>query len=189
MTEYEKMIAGQLYNARDARLIHMRHKARALLGRINASLQDIQAGTRLKACQKLFRKIGPGFWMQPPFYCDYGTNIEIGENFYCNFNCVILDVAKVKIGSSVMLGPNVQIYTATHPLNASQRRQGLELGKAITIGDDVWIGGHAVLCPGVTIGRGSIIAAGAVVTKDVPPGVVVGGNPSKMIKEIREKKK
>ncbi len=184
MTEYEKMIAGHLYDAKDARLVRMRHKARALLGRINASLQDVRAGTRLKMCQKLFGKTGPGLWLQPPFYCDYGVNIEVGKNFYCNFNCVILDVAKVKFGSNVMLGPGVQIYTAGHPLDAARRRQGREFGKAITIGDDVWIGGHAVLCPGVTIGSGSVVAAGAVVTKDVRGGVVVGGNPAKGIKKI-----
>lgn len=185
MTEYEKMIAGDLYNASDAELTHMREEVRGLLTELNRSVQDVRSGERLSLCERIFGKTGKGLWLQPPFYCDYGKNIELGENVFFNFNCVILDVAKVIIGSNVFFGPNVQIYTAGHPLDAQKRREGQEFGKSITIGNDVWIGGSAVLCPGIKIGEKSIVAAGAVVTKDVPPNVVVGGNPAKMIKEIR----
>lgn len=173
MTEYEKMIAGELYNATDAELVTMRQKVRSLLDELNLSVQDVKDGKRLELCKKIFGKLGDGFWLQPPFYCDYGKNIELGQNVYFNFNCVVLDVAKVTIGSNVLIGPNVQIYTASHPFSFSERREGKEFGKSIVIGDDVWIGGGAVLCPGVTIGKKSIIAAGTVVTKDVPPCVVV----------------
>lgn len=184
MTEYEKMIAGELYNANDAELTRMRKEVRGLLSQLNQSVQDVRSGERLILCEKIFGKIGKGLWLQPPFFCDYGKNIELGENVYFNFNCVILDVAKVIIGSNVMMGPNVQIYTAGHPLNPELRRQGQEFGKSITIGNDVWIGGNAVLCPGIKIGAKSVIAAGSIVTKDVPPHVVVAGNPAKILKEI-----
>lgn len=184
MTEYEKMISGELYNAGDAELVRMRAEVRSLLTELNRALQDVKSGERLELCQKIFGKTGKGLWLQPPFYCDYGKNIELGENVYFNFNCVILDVAKVVIGSNVLFGPNVQIYTAGHPLDAQSRRQGHEFGKSIRIGNDVWVGGHAVLCPGITIGDESIIAAGAVVTKDVPPRVVAGGNPARILKEL-----
>ncbi len=184
MTEYEKMISGELYNASDAELVRMRKKARDLLNKLNSSVQDIKNGDRLALCKKLFGKVGSGLWLQPPFYCDYGKNIELGENVYLNFNCILLDVAKIIIGSNVMLGPNVQIYTAGHPLDAQERRRGLEFGKTVHIGNDVWIGGSAVLCPGIKIGDESIIAAGAVVAKDVPSKTVVGGNPVKVLKEL-----
>ncbi len=184
MTEYEKMIAGELYNANDAELVRMRKDVRGLLNELNRSVQDIKSGERLDLCHKIFGRTGAGLWLQPPFYCDYGKNIELGENVYFNFNCVVLDVAKVLIGSNVMFGPNVQIYTAGHPLEAGLRREGREFGKPVRIGNDVWIGGSAVLCPGITVGERSIIAAGAVVTKDVPHDVVVGGNPARVLKEI-----
>lgn len=186
MTEYEKMISGQLYKANDAQLVEMRKRARDMLFKINASLQDIKDGERLSLCLSLFGKTGKGLWLQTPFYCDYGTNIELGDNVYFNFNCVVLDVAPVKVGSNVLVGPSVQIYTAGHPLDPQARKDGQEFGKPIMIGDNVWIGGAAILCPGVTIGKNSIVAAGAVVTKDVPPNAVVGGNPAKIIREIKE---
>lgn len=184
MTEYEKMIAGQLYCADDGQLVLMRRQARDLLDQINASTRGIRQGPRLELCRQLFGKVGENFWLQGPFYCDYGSNIEFGDNVYLNFNCIVLDVAKVIIGSNVFFGPNVQIYTATHPLDAALRTSGQEYGKAITIGDNTWIGGSAIICPGVSIGDNSIIAAGAVVTKDVEPSVVVGGNPAKVIKVL-----
>lgn len=186
MSEYEKMISGELYNANDAELTRMRAEIRASLTELNQSLQDVRSGARLELCRKMFGKVGAGLWLQPPFYCDYGKNIEMGENVYFNFNCVLLDVAKIIIGSNVMFGPNVQVYTAGHPLDASLRRQGQEFGKTIKIGNDVWVGGNAVLCPGITIGDESIIAAGSIVTKDVPARVVVGGNPAKIIKQISD---
>lgn len=185
MTEFEKMIAGQLYNANDPQLVRMRADARDLLDQLNTSVRDVKADERLEVCRKIFGRVGKGLWLQPPFYCDYGKNIELGDNVYFNFNCVILDVAKVVIGSNVLMGPGVQIYTATHPLDPKLRQQGQEFGKSITIGDGVWIGGGAILCPGVTIGENSVVAAGAVVTKDVPANVVVGGNPARVIKEIK----
>lgn len=187
LTEYQKMISGELYNANDAELTRMRNDVRELLTRLNQSLQDVRSqyqNERVELCTKLFGKVGKGLWLQPPFYCDYGKNIELGDNVYFNFNCVLLDVAKIIIGSNTLLGPNVQIYTAGHPLDPKLRREGQEFGKTIRIGDDVWIGGSAILCPGVTIGDRSIIAAGSIVTKDVPPDTVVGGNPAKIIKSL-----
>lgn len=185
VTEYEKMISGELYNANDAELTRMRKDARDLLNKINQSVQDIRDGDRLEICKQLFGKTGTGLWLQPPFFCDYGRNIELGSNVFFNFNCVVLDVAKVIIGSNVMFGPNVQIYTAGHPLDEQKRRDAQEFGKTIRIGSDVWVGGSAILCPGITIGDASIIAAGAVVTKDVPAKVLVGGTPAKIIKELK----
>ncbi len=184
MTEYEKMIAGQLYNASDPELVSMRDETRNILDKINASLVEIKDGERLELCKQLFAKLGQNLSLQPPFYCDYGQNIEFGDNVFINFGCVILDVAKVVIGSNVLIAPNVQIYSATHPLDASLRLAGQEYGKPITVGDNVWLGGNAVICPGVTIGENSVIAAGAVVTKDVVPSVLVGGNPARVIKPI-----
>jgi len=184
MHEYEKMIAGQLYDARDPVLVTMRNKAREFLSEINRSAQDIRDGKRLDLCKALFRSVGTGLWLQPPFYCDYGSNIILGNNVFVNFNCVFLDVALITIGNGVQMGPQVQLYTAAHPLAWDKRRAGQEYGKPITIGDDVWIGGSAVICPGVTVGEKSVIGAGAVVTKDVPAGVVVAGNPAKMIKQL-----
>jgi maltose O-acetyltransferase len=183
MTEFNKMIKGEMYNANDPELVRMRAEVRDLLNELNHSVQDIKTGSRLDLCLKIFGKVGKGLWLQPPFYCDYGRNIEFGDNVYLNFNCVILDVAKVIVGSNVLFGPSVQIYTASHPINAQARQDGQEFGKEIRIGNGVWIGGSAVLCPGITIGDNSIVAAGAVVTKDVPANVIVGGNPARIIKE------
>jgi maltose O-acetyltransferase len=182
--EYDKMISGQLYNAGDPHLSNLRYNARKLLDSINSSALDIKDGKRLKLLGQLFGSAGKGLWLQPPFYCDYGSNITLGNNVYFNFDCVILDVAKVTIGSSVLFGPGVHIYTATHPLEWEKRKSGEEFGKPVTIKDDVWIGGGAVICPGVNIEEKSIIGAGAVVTRDVPSGVVVAGNPARVIKEL-----
>jgi maltose O-acetyltransferase len=118
----------------------------------------------------------------PPFFCDCGSNIELGRNVYFNFNCVILDVAKVSIGSNVLFGPAVQIYTASHPMDAAERRSGVECGKPIRIGNVVWVGGGAIVCPGVSIGVGAVIGAGSVVIKDIPPGVFAAGNPCRVIR-------
>jgi maltose O-acetyltransferase len=124
--------------------------------------------------------------IEPPFQCEYGCNISLGEQVFFNFNCVVLDVAPVRIGARVLIGPGVQIYTATHPLSAEQRKAGLEAGRRIDIGDDVWIGGGAILCPGVRIGSGSVIGAGSVVTRDLPHGVLAAGNPCRVIREIAD---
>ena len=185
MREYEKMVAGELYNALDSELMQMRKTARELADRINVTTAELRGlDMRLSLCAELFGQVGKNLWLQPPFHCDYGKNIFLGDNVYLNFGCTILDVARVTLGSNIFLGPNVQIYTATHPLHAGERNQGLESGEPITIQNNVWIGGSAVLCPGVTIGEGSVIGAGAVVTKDVPARVVVAGNPARMIKRI-----
>lgn len=184
VSEYQKMVAGLLYNANDPELVRRRQEARALLDRTNASVQNIRSGERLELYRQLFGKNGKGLWLQPPFFCDYGTNNELGDNVHFNFNCVLLDDGKVTIGSNVLMGPNVQIYTAGHPLDPEQRQQGLEFGKSVAIGNDVWIGGGAIICPGITIGEKSMIAAGVIVIKDVPCGCVVGGNPARIIKKI-----
>ena len=128
----------------------------------------------------------PDLWLQPPFYCDYGYNIKVGERVFFNFNCIVLDVAPVIIGSRTLFGPNVQVYTATHPLNPMERSSGLEFAKPIVIGEDVWIGGSAVICPGVTIGDGTTIGAGSVVTKDIPSTVFAAGNPCKVIRNLEQ---
>jgi maltose O-acetyltransferase len=122
--------------------------------------------------------------IQPPFYCDYGTNITLGKKVFFNFNCVVLDVAPVRISDYVLFGPSVQVYTATHPLSASERRMGLESGKPIVIGSDVWVGGGGILCPGVSIGARSIIGAGSVVTQDIPADVLAVGNPCRVLRSL-----
>ncbi|MEO6748506.1 MAG: sugar O-acetyltransferase, partial [Casimicrobiaceae bacterium] len=120
--------------------------------------------------------------IDPPFFCDYGYNIELGDNVYFNVNCVVLDVCRVRIGHNTLLGPGVHIYAATHPMSPAERATGLEAGKPVTVGDDVWIGGGAIVCPGVTIGKGAVIGAGSVVTRDVPPGVFAAGNPCRVVR-------
>ena len=137
----------------------------------------------MQILRQLFASGGDSVWLEPPFRCDYGTNIYLGEKVYFNFDCVILDVCEVRIGDFVFIAPGVHIYTATHPLEAEQRRTQ-EFGKPVTIGNDVWIGGKSVICPGITIEDRSVIGAGSVVTKDVPSGVVVAGNPAKVIRKI-----
>lgn len=183
MTEKQKMLSGLLYDASDPVLVNERVRARMLFGKINAMPED-QKIDRDALFYKLFGLAGSNLNIEPPFYCDYGTNINVGDNVFMNFDCCILDVMPVYIGNRTMLGPKVQIYTATHPLNAKERASGLEFAKPITIGDDVWIGGGAIINPGVTIGNRVVIGAGAVVTKDIPDDVFVGGNPARVIKHI-----
>lgn len=130
-----------------------------------------------------------GAFINPPFYCDYGSHIEVGKNFFANYNCTIIDVAKVKIGDNCLLAPNVAIYTAGHPIYPGTRNSAYEYGKAITIGDNVWVGGNTVICPGVTIGNNVVIGAGSVVTRDIPDWCVAVGNPCRVIKKITEKDK
>ena len=180
-TEKEKMLAGELYYGMDDELVAEHLRAQAILRQFNNSEDDLNRSEILKS---LFGKTGENFCVKPTFRCDYGYNIHVGENFFANYDCVILDVCKVTIGDNCMLAPRVCIYTATHPLDATTRISGLEYGKEVKIGDNVWIGGSAVIVPGVTIGNNVVVAAGAVVTKDVPDNVVVGGNPAKIIKEL-----
>lgn len=183
MTEKEKMIAGELYDPMDRQLVDDRLRTRLLIKELNESRED-QAEMRLRILKELIPKAGEGLWLQPPFYCDYGYNMVLGEKVFFNFNCVVLDVAEVKIGSRTLFGPNVQIYTATHPIDPRERASGLEYAKPITIGEDVWVGGSAVICPGVTIGNRSVIGAGSVVTKDIPDDVFAAGNPCRVIRSI-----
>ncbi|MHC1732658.1 MAG: sugar O-acetyltransferase [Bacteroidales bacterium] len=182
-TEKQKMLSGELYHAPDPELSEERLKARLLLDELNSSRED-EEEKRKSILKKLIPEAGAGFWMQPPFYCDYGYNISTGEKVFFNFNCVVLDVMPVKIGNRTLIGPNVQIYTATHPMDYRERASGLEFAKPVTIGEDVWIGGSAVICPGVTIGDRSVIGAGSVVAKDVPPDVFAAGNPCKVIRSL-----
>lgn len=182
-SEKEKMLAGELYNSADPQLVLERRRARDLLKTYNATA-DEEVARRGQLLQKLFAAVGEGTWIEPPFYCDYGGNITLGERVFMNFNCVILDCAKVTIGSNVFFAPAVQIYAATHPLDHLVRRT-LEYGKPVTIGDDVWVGGGAIVLPGVRVGSRSVIGAGAVVTRDVPEGVVVAGNPARVVRELK----
>ncbi|MFK8110647.1 MAG: sugar O-acetyltransferase [Rubripirellula sp.] len=181
-TEQEKMLAGELYDASDPTLTAGRLIARERCRAINTS-SPREETLRRGLLQELFASGGESVWLEPPFRCDYGTNIYLGEKVYFNFDCVILDVCEVRIGSYVFIAPGVHIYTATHPLEAELRRTQ-EFGKPVTIGNDVWIGGKAIICPGVTIGDRSVIGAGSVVTKDVPTGVVVAGNPARVIRQV-----
>lgn len=183
-TEREKMLSGEFYDPLDAELVGMRERARGLSGELNAAA----AGERELRRRVLGELLGSGaesVWVEPPFHCDYGRHIHLGEHVYFNFNCVVLDVCEVRIGSHTLLGPGVQIYTATHPMNAVQRRTR-EFGRPVEIGADVWVGGGAIICPGVTIGERSVIGAGSVVTRDVPADVFAAGNPCRVIREITE---
>jgi maltose O-acetyltransferase len=186
-TEKEKMLAGELYDALDPQLTEERTKARLLLKALNESRED-EPEERARILKELIPHAGEGLWLQPPFYCDYGSNMHIGEKVFFNFNCMVLDVAPVTIGARTLFGPNVQLYTATHPLHYKERASGLEAGKPITIGADVWVGGSAVICPGVSIGDRSVIGAGSVVTKDIPADVFAAGNPCRVIRALEENK-
>lgn len=176
------MLAGELYDATDPELGKQRMVARERCRALDQSSPRDES-LRRNILTKLFASGGDSVWLEPPFYCDYGINIYLGEKVYFNFDCVILDVCEVRIGDHVFVAPGVHIYTATHPLEAELRRTQ-EFGKPVAIGSDVWIGGKAIICPGITIGDRSVIGAGSVVTKDVPAGVVVAGNPAKVIREI-----
>lgn len=181
-SEREKMIAGEPYDASDPELKAARARARELCQRINA-MPVSQPQARAQLVAELFMR-DTRILLTPPFQCDYGWNIAFGEHVYFNFNCVILDVAPVTLGSHVMCGPGVHIYTATHPMSARARRTGIESGQPVTIGDDVWLGGGSIVCPGVTIGAGTVIGAGSVVTRSVPPGVFAAGNPCRVIRAL-----
>lgn len=183
-TEKEKMIAGELYDPLDQQLVDDRLKTRLLIKELNDSREN-QAEERMKILKELIPEAGEGLWLQPPFYCDYGYNMVVGEKVFFNFNCVVLDVAEVKIGSRTLFGPNVQIYTATHPIDPVERASGVEYAKPISIGEDVWVGGSSVICPGVTIGNRCVIGAGSVVTKDIPDDVFAAGNPCRVIRSIK----
>lgn len=180
-SEKEKMLAGELYLATDPQLVAERRRARDLLQALNAS-RDGDTELRASTLRELLGAAGERVWIEPPFFCDYGTNIRLGDRVFFNFNCVVLDVAQVDIGSDVMFGPAVQIYTATHPMEYQPRRAGQEFAKPVTIGSDVWVGGGAIILSGVTIGSRSVIGAGSVVTRDVPEGVFAAGNPCRVLR-------
>jgi maltose O-acetyltransferase len=186
-TEESKMLAGELYDALDPALVAARARARDLCWDLNAT-RDADQDSRRTILKQLFGKGGDSVWMQPPFFCDYGSNIHLGERVFFNFNCVVLDVCPITIGDFTLFGPAVQIYTPVHPLNAALRRQQ-EYGKPVVIGSDVWVGGGAIICPGVTIGSKTVIGAGSVVTRDIPDGVFAAGNPCRVIREITEEEK
>lgn len=177
------MLAFEPYLANDPELVAERRQARLLLQRYNASGPD-QEAERLSLLSELLGTVGGQVTIEPPFRCDYGYNIHAGDGLYLNFDCVILDVAPVRLGRSVLLGPGVHIYTAHHPLSADLRRAGWEGGSPVTIGDDVWIGGRVVVLPGVTIGAGTVVGAGSVVTRDLPAGVVAVGNPCRVVRHL-----
>ncbi len=181
-TEREKMLAGEPYDPLDAELARARARARDLCQGLNATREG-DAETRRRLLVELLGRGGDSVWMQPPFWCDYGSNIRLGERVFFNFNCIVLDVCEVIVGDFTLFGPAVQVYTATHPMDAALRRRE-ESGKPIRIGSDVWVGGGAILCPGVTVGDRAVIGAGSVVTRDVPAGVFAAGNPCRVIREI-----
>jgi len=183
MTEKEKMLNGELYNSTDKDLVADRLYAKSLCYEYNRipytnrrEMNDI--------ISNLFQKIGENFTIEPSFFCDYGYNIEIGENFYSNHNLVILDCAKVTFGDNVMIGPNCGFYTAAHPIDAKTRNTLLEFAKPITVGDNVWFGGNVTVNPGVNIGDNCVIGSGSVVTKNIPSNTVSAGNPCKVIRYI-----
>ena len=182
LTERDKMLAGELYDPLAPDLIARRTRARDLCQTLNASPEG-ESEQRRAILRQLFGKGGDTVWMQPPFYCDYGENIHLGERVFFNFNCIVLDVCPVTIGDFTLFGPAVQIYTPLHPSTAEARRRE-EYGKPVVIGSDVWVGGGAIVLPGVSVGSGAVIGAGSVVTRDVPAGVFAAGNPCRIIREI-----
>ncbi|GEB76840.1 maltose acetyltransferase domain-containing protein [Sporolactobacillus inulinus] len=184
-SEKQKMIAGALYNAMDQELKTDRLNARKLTRLFNHTTETDQK-KRTSLLKRLFGSTGEKLYIEPTFRCDYGYNIHVGEHFYANFDCLFLDICPIHIGDHCMFGPGVHIYTAAHPLNAALRISGVEFGKPVTIGNNVWIGGRAVINPGVTIGNNVVIGSGSVVTKDVPDNVAIGGNPARIIKTIEE---
>jgi maltose O-acetyltransferase len=182
LSEREKMLGGEMYDPLDPELVEARVRARDLCQALNATRESDETERR-RILTALFGTGGEHVWMQPPFFCDYGSHIFLGRRVFFNFNCVVLDVCAVHVGDFTLFGPSVQIYTAMHPLD-HERRRTEEFGKPIAIGSDVWVGGAAVICPGVTIGSRSIIGAGSVVTRDVPEGVFAAGNPCRVVRAL-----
>lgn len=181
-TERDRMLAGELYDPFDPELARDRTRARDLCQLLNAS-RDADEAQRRQILVDLFGAGGSDAWVQPPFFCDYGSNIYLGSRVFFNFNCVVLDVCEVRVGDFTLFGPSVQIYTAMHPIDPVQRRSR-EYGTPVTIGSDVWVGGAAIICPGVTIGSRSIIGAGSVVTRNIPEDVFAAGNPCRVVRSL-----
>jgi maltose O-acetyltransferase len=178
-TERQKMLAGELYDPFDPELVAARDQARSLCAALNAS-KESERDERRRILDDLFGSGGDTAWLQPPFYCDYGSNIHLGTRVFFNFNCTVLDVCEVRIGDYTLFGPGVQILTPLHPRDATLRREQ-EYGKPIEIGADVWVGGGALILAGVRIGSRSIIGAGSVVSRDIPDDVLAVGNPCRVI--------
>ena len=185
MNQKQRMLAGLPYKAWEDGLKEERIANKLRIQEYN-SLPANDFKRKDELIRSILGKVGKDVWIESPFFCDYGYNIEVGDNFYTNYNCVILDVGKVIIGDNVMLAPNVAIYTAGHPIHPDSRNSGYEYGIGITIGNNVWLGGNSVVNPGVTIGDNTVIGAGSVVTKDIPANVIAAGNPCKVIREITE---
>jgi len=184
-SEKEKMLNQEYYICWDEELTEERERAKDLLFEFN-KLKPSERKERNQIIKKLFHTVGENAWIESPFNCDYGYNITIGDNFYANTNCTILDCAKVTIGNNVLIGPNVSLYTPNHAIDADERKAGYERSLPITIGDNVWIGGSVTIVPGVTVGDNAIIGAGSVITKDIPANVIAAGVPCKVIRPITE---
>ncbi|UFP96239.1 sugar O-acetyltransferase [Gloeobacter morelensis] len=182
-SEKQKMLAGELYRASAPELVALRVRARGLVDLYNATAAT-QGEQRRLLLSELFGSLGQSVEIESPFFCDYGSQIHVGEGFYLNTGCVILDCAAVTIGAHVLIAPGVHIYTATHPTDPAVRRSGLELALPVTIGDNVWIGGGAIVCPGVTIGENTTIGAGSVVVKSIPANVIAAGNPCRVLRPV-----
>lgn len=185
MTEYEKMISSKIYNSTDPELIRLRSKAQDLCYEYNL-LRPSDKDKQKDIMNRLLGSIGSKYEIRAPFYCDYGFNISIGENFFANFNTVFIDCSRIVIGNNVMFGPNCCIDGASHPTDSIRRNAGFEYAYPITIEDDVWLGSGVHIMPGVTIGRGCVIGAGSIVTKDIPPYSLAVGNPCHVIREITD---
>lgn len=185
MTQKEMMLSGMLYDSRDEELRGDAARSRQLTRLFNNTTEE-QQEYRISLLKKLFGSVGEHIYIEPPFRCDYGCNIYIGDGFYANFDCIILDVAEVHIGKNVLFAPRVCVFTAAHPIDAEVRNQFVEFGKPVTIGDNVWIGGNTVINPGVTIGSDVVIGSGSVVTKDIPDHVVAAGNPCRVLRAITD---
>ncbi len=183
MTEEEKMLAGELYNAEDPALAALRRRCKELCHACN-QLSPVQTEQRTALLRQILGRTGEQFHIEPAFWCDYGKNITLGEHFYANHGCVILDCAPVVFGDHVFVAPNCGFYTAGHPLDSKTRNSGLEYARPITVGSDVWIGGNVTVLPGVTIGSNVVIGAGSVVTRDIPDNVVAVGNPCHPVKDL-----
>ena len=187
-SEKEKMLSGKPYKSFGEELLGERQYAKEFVFDFNNS-RPAEIGKRNDIVKKLFGKTGKTFFIEPPFRCDYGYNIEIGENFYANYNCIILDCAKVIIGDNVLFAPNVSLYTAGHPIHYTIRNQEIEYAFPITIGNNVWIGGNVVINPGITIGDNTVIGAGSIVTKNIPANVIAVGNSCKVLRQINDEDK
>ena len=188
MTEQEKMCSGNLYNPADSKLKQDRLNAREIVFRLN-QLSPSQQTEKTVLFNQLFHTTQTTFHIELPFRCDYGYNIKLGDNFYANYNCTMLDCAPISIGNNVMFAPNVSLFTAAHPIDPELRNSGIEFAMPIVIGDNVWIGGNSVVMPNVTIGNNVVIGAGSVVTKDIPDNCIAVGNPCRVLRQINQQDK